>query len=1216
MKVWHIVPKQELLIPLDADHTVCVEEICVSPAEHAWQVRTQSDRAVADMTLLRRKVCSRLALTGKVDVVHQVMAIHHGGDLPLAAAGDDEGLRSVANVYTDDLDGYDIPHEDCYDSLYEEDAELFDEDYKKACKAACDGGSSRSSSAPAGGGGGAGASGDGGNGRVWYGKAFGGDVTPITEILGEERNNVVIKGKIVKLEFRELKSKRILLSFQIADSTNGISARQFLTVGNGGGKFRQKNAMSADEYATFSQRMKVGAYVRMRGDVVYDTYVNDYVFNANDIMADDEGVTVEREDNNPTPRVELHLHTVMSDMDALITVKQLIKTIKKWGHPAIAVTDHGVVQSFPLLQELSTDKTNNIKVIYGMEGYLFDEKIDQSYHIIILAKNQVGIRNLYKLVSISHLKYIYRGRPRIPRAVLNEYREGLILGSACEAGELVRSMVQKKLPYEELKKIADYYDYLEIQPLTNNSFLVREGYVPDDEGLRDINRTILRIGDELGKMTVATCDAHFLNPEDKIYREILMTGKGFKDAQFQPDLYLRTTDEMLEEFAYLGEERAREVVITNPNKVNDMIGDVRPVPKETLYFPQIAGSSEALKSMCYEKAHKIYGDPLPQIVEDRLIEEFTSILGHGFGVLYYIAHKLVKHSNDDGYLVGSRGSVGSSFVATMSDVTEVNPLPPHYVCPNCQWSQFFTKGEVGGGFDLPDKKCPHCGADLHKDGHNIPFAIFLGFDGDKVPDIDLNFSGEYHPKAHKYTEELFGKDNVFRAGTIGAVKDKTAYGYVMKWAAARGMQVNDAYVNSLVSGCTGVKSTTGQHPGGVMVIPRDMDVHHFTPVQYPANKKDSGIITTHFDYHSIEGRLVKLDILGHDDPTVIRMLEDMTGVDAKTIPFDDPATMSLFSSPKALGVTEEELGSKVGSLGIPEFGTSFVRKMLVDTKPKTFSELVRISGFSHGTDVWLNNAQDLITSGTVQLKEAISTRDDIMNYLIQHGIKPKTSFKVMENVRKGKGIDKLNKLGQKTSNYEEELKEGHIPQWFIDSCHKIGYLFPRAHAVAYVMMAFRIAWFKINYPLAYYAAFFTIRAKAFKLSAMIHGLEGQRQAMKDIMAKGKSATKIDMDLYSSLELAVEMSLRGYSFMNVDISRSDATRFTICEGKILPPFTAIDGLGVSVAEQIVSARSEAPFSSKADLKIRGKVPQPALELMAEEGCLGDLPEDEQIDLFAM
>ena len=480
----------------------------------------------------------------------------------------------------------------------------------------------------------------------------------------------------------------------------------------------------------------------------------------------------------------------------------------------------------------------------------------------------------------------------------------------------------------------------------------------------------------------------------------------------------------------------------------------------------------------------------------------------------------------------------------------------------------------------------------------------------------MNFSGEYHPKAHKYTEELFGKDNVFRAGTIGAVKDKTAYGYVMKWAAARGMQVNDAYVNSLVSGCTGVKSTTGQHPGGVMVIPRDMDVHHFTPVQYPANKKDSGIITTHFDYHSIEGRLVKLDILGHDDPTVIRMLEDMTGVDAKTIPFDDPATMSLFSTPKALGVTEEELGSKVGSLGIPEFGTSFVRKMLVDTKPKTFSELVRISGFSHGTDVWLNNAQDLITSGTVQLKEAISTRDDIMNYLIQHGIKPKTSFKVMENVRKGKGIDKLNKLGQKTSNYEEELKEGHIPQWFIDSCHKIGYLFPRAHAVAYVMMAFRIAWFKINYPLAYYAAFFTIRAKAFKLSAMIHGLEGQRQAMKDILAKGKSATKIDMDLYSSLELAVEMSLRGYSFMNVDISRSDATRFTICEGKILPPFTAIDGLGVSVAEQIVSARSEAPFSSKADLKIRGKVPQPALELMAEEGCLGDLPEDEQIDLFAM
>jgi DNA polymerase-3 subunit alpha (Gram-positive type) len=819
------------------------------------------------------------------------------------------------------------------------------------------------------------------------------------------------------------------------------------------------------------------------------------------------GGAIEREDHNPTPRVELHLHTVMSDMDALITVKQLIKTVKKWNHPAIAVTDHGVVQSFPLLQEISTDKTNNVKVIYGMEGYLFDTKIDESYHIILLAKNQVGIRNLYKLVSISHLKYIYRGRPRIPRAVLNEYREGLILGSACEAGELVRSMVQKKLPYEELKKIASYYDYLEIQPLTNNQFLVREGWVADDEALRDINRTIIKIGDELGKMTVATCDAHFLNPEDKIYREILMTGKGFKDAQFQPDLYFRTTDEMLAEFAYLGEERAREVVITNPNKVNAMIGDVRPVPKETLYFPQIAGSSEALKNMCYEKAHRMYGDPLPQIVEDRLTEEFTSILGHGFGVLYYIAHKLVKHSNDDGYLVGSRGSVGSSFVATMSDITEVNPLPPHYVCPHCQHSEFFTNGEVGGGFDLPDKPCPVCGTLMHKDGHNIPFAIFLGFDGDKVPDIDLNFSGEYHPKAHKYTEELFGKDNVFRAGTIGAVKEKTAYGYVMKWAEAKGIKVNDAYINSLVSGCTGIKNTTGQHPGGVMVIPRDMDVHHFTPVQYPANKKDSGIITTHFDYHSIEGRLVKLDILGHDDPTVIRMLEDLTGIEATSVPFDDPETLSLFSSTKALGVTPDELGSKVGSFGIPEFGTTFVRQMLVDTKPKTFSELVRISGFSHGTDVWLNNAQDLITSGTVPLKEAVSTRDDIMNYLIQHHIKPKTSFKVMENVRKGRGIDKLNKLGQKTTDYEGELKAGNIPQWFLDSCHKIGYLFPRAHAVAYVMMAFRIAWFKINYPLAYYCAFFTIRAKAFKLSAMIHGLDGQVQAMKEIACQREERFK-------------------------------------------------------------------------------------------------------------
>lgn len=1203
MNVWHIVPKEELRIPISPHRNVRVEEICASPQLKSWHIRTQSEEAIGDMDALTQCVRKHLALEGDVKVDHEVVPLYHGGDMPLSAFPDDDPLTSVANINVDDLEGYDIPHEDIYEDIYEDAEDLLqDEDYKKACKAA--------EAAPK-----KSATGSIVNSKVWLGKSFTGDVIPINDVLGEERPNVIFRGKVVQVEFRELKSKRILLTFQMADKTNGISAKKFIDVAKSTGKYRRRNSMTPEEYDWLVKNLQKGAFIRARGDVQYDTYQNDYTLNVTDIMAD-QGDSIERQDNNPTPRVELHLHTVMSDMDALITVKQLIKTIKKWHHPAVAVTDHGVVQSFPLLQEISRDKTNNVKVIYGMEGYMFDDRIDTSYHIIILAKNQVGIRNLYKLVSISHLKYIYRGRPRIPRAVLNEYREGLILGSACEAGELIRSMVQKRLPYEELKKIAAYYDYLEIQPITNNGFLVREGYVKDDEGLRDINRTIVKLGDDLGKMTCATCDAHFMNPEDKIYREILMTGKGFKDAQYQPGLYLRTTDEMLEEFSYLGEDRAREVVITNPNKVNDMIEDVKPVPKETLYFPQIAGSSEALKHMCYKKAHEIYGDPLPKIVEDRLIEEFTSILGHGFGVLYYIAHKLVKHSNDDGYLVGSRGSVGSSFVATMSDITEVNPLPPHYVCPHCQYSEFFTHGEYGGGFDLPDKKCPKCGHELHKDGHNIPFAIFLGFDGDKVPDIDLNFSGEYHPKAHKYTEELFGKDNVFRAGTIGAVKDKTAYGYVMKWAEKRGIKVNDAYINSLVAGCTGVKSTTGQHPGGVMVIPRDMDVHHFTPVQYPANKKDSGIITTHFDYHSIEGRLVKLDILGHDDPTVIRMLEDLTGIKATTIPFDDPATMSLFSSTKALKLTPEQLGSKVGSLGIPEFGTKFVRQMLVDTKPQTFSELVRISGFSHGTDVWLNNAQDLITSGTVPLKEAISTRDDIMNYLIQHDIKPKTSFKVMENVRKGKGIDKLNKLGQKTTDYEGELKEGHIPQWFIDSCHKIGYLFPRAHAVAYVMMAFRIAWYKINYPLAYYAAYFTIRAKAFKLSVMVGGLETQQQAMKEIAAKGKSATKIEQDLYSALELAVEMSLRGYSFMNIDLRYSAATKFTIFEGKILPPFTAIDGLGESVAEQIVAARKEQPFSSKADLRMRGKVGQTLVDAMAEAGCLGDLPEDEQIDLFAM
>ncbi len=1202
MKYYHIVPKGNLYIPLKDGESVRIERISTCLADMSWRIVADVPCG-ADAVLLEKAVRDTFAITGSLQIERvTVDTLERDGE----ALDVTDTVDQADDFSSDDMEGYSIPYEDIYD----EDEELYDEAYRKACKAARTSGEERrlkkkrNTSLSA----------ETADGRVLLGKVFStAEIPGIGEILGDERNNIVLRGKIVKVEFKELKSKRILLAFQIADKTNGISAKTFIDTGNSG-KFGRKNALTDEQLAVLKKTMEVNTFIYVHGNVRYDNYQNDYVLNADAIMTAESNV-VERVDENPTPRVELHLHTTMSDMDALITVKDLIRTVKKWNHPAVAVTDHGVVQSFPALQEMAA--ANDVKVIYGMEGYLFDNEIDKSYHIIILAKNQIGLRNLYKLVSISHLKYIYRGRPRIPRAVLNEYREGLILGSACEAGELIRSMVQKRLAYDELKKVASYYDYLEIQPICNNEFLVREGYVDDDEGLREINRTILKLGDELGKLTVATCDAHFLNKEDKIYREILMTGKGFKDAEFQPDLYLRTTDEMIDEFSYLGEERAREVVITNPNKINAMIDAVTPVPKANLYFPRIEGASEALKQMCLDKAHKIYGTPLPAVVETRLNEEFTSIFGNGFGVLYYIAHKLVKHSNDDGYLVGSRGSVGSSFVATMADITEVNPLPPHYVCPACRYSEFFEDGSVAGGFDLPDKPCPVCGTPLHKDGHNIPFAVFLGFEGDKVPDIDLNFSGEYHPKAHKYTEELFGKDNVFRAGTIGAVKDKTAFGYVKKWAEARGITANDAYINSLVNGCTGIKNTTGQHPGGVMVIPRDIDIHHFTPVQYPANKKDCGIITTHFDYHSIEGRLVKLDILGHDDPTVIRMLEDMTGIKATTVPFDDPQTMSLFSSTEALGLTPEELGSPVGSLGIPEFGTSFVRKMLVDTRPKTFSGLVRISGFSHGTDVWLNNAQELITSGTATLNEAVSARDDIMNYLINHGVKPKTSFKVMENVRKGNGIDKPEKAtGRKTTDYEGELRKNNIPEWFIQSCSKIGYLFPRAHAVAYVMMAFRIAWYKINQPLAYYAAFFTVRAKAFSIPMMVHGLDTARKAMKVIAAKGDNATKIEEDLYTTLELVVEMNLRGISFLNIDINKSDATKFIICDGKILLPFTALDGLGKNVAEQIVAAREEQPYSSKEDLKYRGKVGQTLIDALAEQGCLGELPEDEQLDLFAI
>lgn len=1003
-------------------------------------------------------------------------------------------------------------------------------------------------------------------------------------LIQEEARNVIVQGQVQNIELRELRSGRNLLTFEIADGTDGISAKLF---------FEDK-----DQYAKISASLTSGLTVKTKGTVQFDKFSNELILYPDSIC---RVSTESRKDTSPVTRIELHAHTRMSNMDAVVSAKMLIQTAAKWGHPAVAITDHGVVQAFPEAHEVAMKA--GVKVIYGMEGYLVEEDLNKSWHIILLAKNSVGLRNLYRIVSLSHLKYLHR-TPRIPRKILMEYREGLILGSACEAGELIQGII-KGASDEDLLKIGAFYDYLEIQPIGNNEFLVREGKMADDEALRGINLKVCEIADRLGKKVVATGDVHFLNPEDEVYRRILMAGKGYSDADYQPPLYFRTTNEMLQEFAYLGEDRAFEVVVENPRYINDLIDLIKPIPDE-LYSPQIPGAEEEIKNMSYAKAEKLYGTPLPEIVASRLKYELDAIINNGFAVLYLIAHKLVKKSLDDGYLVGSRGSVGSSFVATMTDITEVNPLPPHWSCSHCKYSEFITDGSYGGGFDLPNKNCPQCNHSMSKNGHDIPFAVFMGFHGDKVPDIDLNFSGDYQPVAHKYTEELFGKDNVFRAGTIATIADKTAFGYVKNYFNEKGVMPRNAHINSLLSGCTGVKRTTGQHPGGIMVVPRDMDVHHFTPIQHPADDKNSSTITTHFDYHSISSRLVKLDILGHDDPTVIRMLEDLTGIDAKTIPFDDQETMSLFSSTKALSLTPEELGSTVGTFGIPEFGTKFVRQMLEDTMPKTFSELVRISGFSHGTDVWLNNAQDLIKAGTAKLSEAISARDDIMVYLIHKGVDPQLAFKIMEGVRKGKGVKPEDVL---------KMKEKNVPDWYVESCQKIKYMFPKAHAVAYVMMAFRIAYCKIHYPKAFYASYFTVRATEFDADLIVQGESAIRRKLQEFDSKGNTMTAKEKSMQTILEMALEFYLRGFSFDRVDLYNSNATKFQITERGLLPPLASLQGLGDTAAHNIVACREDRVFSSIEDLRTRARISKTVIDILTGHGCLNKLPETDQIMLFA-
>lgn len=1212
-----------------------------------------------------------------------------------------------------------------------------------------------------------------------------------------EEGRVALYGELSNMETKELRSGKILVSFDLYDGTGSLTCKSFL------------KPEQADDVIS---KLKKARGVKLCGNLGFSNFSGEVEMIANTIVETKGLERVVRRDESEVKRVELHLHTKMSQMDGMSSAADLIKRAMSWGMKSIAITDHGVVQSFPEAHKLLGRNNPDMKVIYGVEAYLAPDKkpsvrnikgqsLDTTYcvldlettgfsprlekiteigvmkyqdgkvidkfscfvnpeksipprvvevtgitddmvrnaetidkvfpkllefikdsvlvahnaefdvgflrhvakelgyefdftyldtlslayelfpeyktyklgriaknlgikvdvahralddvdttvkvfkvmldmlkergvntledieiyasdetakkeafkklrthHAIILAKDYVGLKNLYKLVSYSHLDYFYK-KPRILRSMFKKYSEGLIIGSACSDGELYQSILLGKSD-EEIEAIAREYDYLEIQPLGNNDYLIRNGEVPDKEYLREINRKIVALGEKLNKPVVATGDVHFMDPEDEIYRRILEAGQGFKDADNQAPLYLRTTEEMLEEFSYLGRDKAYEVVVTNTNLIADMCDQISPISPEKCP-PHIEGCEQEIKDIAYGKAHELYGEELPDIVQERLDKELNSIIQNGFSVMYIIAQKLVWKSNDDGYLVGSRGSVGSSVVAYMTGITEVNALPPHYRCPKCKHSDFNDYG-AKNGFDLPDKACPVCGEMMDKDGMDIPFETFLGFNGDKEPDIDLNFSGEYQAKAHRYTEVIFGKGTTFKAGTIGTIAEKTAFGYVKKYFEERNTQANKAEITRISKGCTGIKRTTGQHPGGIIVVPKGREIFEFCPVQHPADDPNSDIITTHFDYHSIDSNLLKLDILGHDDPTVIRMLQDITGVDPQKIPLDDKETMSIFSSTKALGVTPEQIKSKVGTFGIPEFGTKFVRGMLLDTLPKSFSDLLCISGLSHGTDVWLGNAKDLIDGGVItSISDAVCCRDDIMVYLIKMGLEPNTSFKIMELVRKGKAL----KDPEKWAEYEKMMRDHDVPEWYIDSCRKIKYMFPKAHAAAYVMMAFRIAWFKVHIPLAYYAAYFSIRAKAFDAEYMIFGKEKVREKMKEISLQGNDAAPKDKDMYDDLEIVLEMYERGFKFLPIDLYKSDWDKFKVEDDALRPPLNSISGMGNVAAEAIFNAvHEETPISSIDNLKKRAKIGNSAVDLLRKFGCLNGLSESDQVSFF--
>lgn len=1021
-------------------------------------------------------------------------------------------------------------------------------------------------------------------------KDFSKKVTPIEDI-NDSSGKVATCGAIFSIEAKEIYGNRNLYKFDIVNSEGSaaISCKVVLE------RYSKKNVEL--------RNLKKGQEVTVFGEAQYDKYARDTVVSVSAIRLE-ECHGKQRLDSAKEKRIEFHAHTQMSTMDGLANATELVQRAVAWGHKAIAITDHGVVQAFPEAYK-EAKKHEDFKLIYGLEGYLTDEAEkdcgkQKSHHITILAQNKEGLKNLYKLITYSHTENFYK-KPRIDRETLRVHRKGLLLGTACEQGELFRAIYDGKND-DIIRKIADFYDYFEVMPLGINGFMVTNGE-RSWEDLKNINSKIVALGEKMGKPVLATGDVHFIDEKDAQYRAILQAGQGYDDADNQAPLYLRTTDEMLAEFDYLDEKTARKIVIENPNSLFKKIEKLKPIP-DGAFPPFLEGAEENVRQMCWSRARELYGEPLPDVVGERIEKELSKIVKYGFSVMYQIAHELVAKSNSDGYIVGSRGSVGSSFVAFLCEITDVNALPPHYRCDKCKISEFYTDGSISGGFDLPDKKCV-CGEIMQKDGHDIPFETFLGFEGDKEPDIDLNFSGDYQAKAHKFVEELFGVENVFRAGTISTLASRTAFGFVKKYMETRGIEANNASLNYKISKCEGVKRTTGQHPGGLMILPKGRDIHEFCPVQYPADDKTKKVLTTHFSYKSLSGRLLKIDALGHDDPTVIKMLEDLTGVDSRTIPLDDKKVMSLFKSTKALGVTPEQIGTKVGTLAIPEFGTGFVQKMLLDTKPTTFSELVRISGLSHGEDVWLGNVQEYIRQGKTTLKEASCTRDDIMLYLIYNGLPAKDAFDIMERVRKDKT--------RPTREDEELMREKKIPEWYIESCNKIKYLFPKAHAVAYVTMAFKIAWFKVYYPLEFYLAYLTVRADEFNISLMAD-IDLVRKNIKRLESEENSLNQKDKNVLSILQVVREMFARGFKFLPVDLYKSDIKGFEVEGDAIRPPLIAVQGLGLSVAETIDSARNEAEFSSIEDLKNRTKTNKAIIELLEEQGVLAGLPASDQMSFF--